>query len=132
MRGLDNVFQVYKGFRIILVALCIILINAQCVVSKYHRQVSAPSVEIQDVAVNTKNRFVDLIIKETKVIGYASGSSGAFNFSLDKLKRDAISDAIFKSEADVIVAPFYVVKTENNMVYVEVRGFPANYKKLNQ
>ncbi len=132
MRRQINVFNANKWLKTMFGVLCICLLNTQCVVGKYDREVSSPNVEIQDVAVNTKNRFVDLVIKEQKVTGYSSGSSGAFNFSLDKLKRDAISDAIIKSEADVIVAPFYVVKTENNMVYVEVRGFPANYKKLNQ
>lgn len=128
----NSILGVKRRFRIAFVFLSIVVLNTQCVVSKYGREVSSPNVEIQDVAVLTKNRFVDLVIQENKVIGYASGSAGTYNFSLDKLKRDAISDAIFKSESDVIVAPFYVVKTENNMVYVEVRGFPAKYKKLNQ
>jgi hypothetical protein len=100
-------------------------------VSKYDKSISAPHLEIEGTRVYTNNRFVDLDIKEQKVIGNASGSSKAFNFSLDKLKKAAISDAIEKAQADVIVAPFYVVLTENNMIYVEVRGFPANYKKLN-
>jgi len=132
MMGFYSTFQIKNRLKTALGFLFIIVIHTQCVVGKYGREVSSPNVEIQDVAVLTKHRFVDLVIQEKKVIGYSSGSSGSFNFSLDKLKRDAISDAIFKSESDVIVAPFYVVKTENNMVYVEVRGFPAKYKKLNQ
>ncbi len=106
--------------------------SSRCAINPYSKTISAPHLEIEGAGVYSKSRFVDLEIKEKKVIGNSSGSSTAMNFSLEKLKRDAISDAILKSSADVIVAPFYVVKTENNMVYVEVRGFPANYKKLNQ
>ena len=107
------------------------LLFEHCVVGQNRKYSSSPNLKIDGVEVNSKNRWVELEITEIKVIGNSQGSMTSATFSLIQLKQLAVSDALLKSKSDVLVAPFYVVKTENNMVYVEVRGFPANYKKLN-
>ncbi len=132
MIRIRTIQSIYDFRKPILLVITLSVFNSRCAINPHSKTISAPHLEIEGAGVYTKNRFVDLEIKEKKVIGNSSGSGTAINFSLEKLKRDAIADAILKANADLIVAPFYVVRTENNMIYVEVRGFPANYKKLNQ
>ncbi len=64
---------------------------------------------------------------EKKVNGKAEGSSGS---SVSGLKALAVSDALQKSKADVLVEPRYNVLQTSSKISVEVNGYPATYRNF--
>lgn len=69
----------------------------------------------------------DLIVKEVKVSGAATGKAGE---PLDNVKNEAVADALSKSGADVLVEPRYVVEKSGGKYNVTVSGYPGFYKNF--
>ena len=71
--------------------------------------------------------LADLNVKETKIKGKAEGNSSS---TISGLKSLAVSDALKKSNADVLVEPRYDVLQTSTKITVEVSGYPATYKNF--
>ncbi len=68
--------------------------------------------------------LVDLDVQQSKITGTA------INSNLEIAKLDAISDAIGKANADVLVEPTFKTVTSNGKTTATVVGFPATYKNF--
>ena len=71
--------------------------------------------------------LADLSVKETKVTGKSEGSSTS---TLSAIKSLAVSDALKKSNADVLIEPRYNFLQTSTRITVEVSGYPASYKNF--
>ena len=69
----------------------------------------------------------DLEIKEKKVTGVYEGNS---NTPLASLKALAVSDALNKSNADVLVEARYTVTRKSSRTDIVVIGYPATYNNF--
>ncbi len=69
--------------------------------------------------------IVDLEVKDTKVVGTASGVEGE-----EIVKQKAIEDAVNKSNADVLVEPRFKIENAGGRVTATVTAYPANYKNF--
>ncbi|NSW45505.1 MAG: hypothetical protein HPY79_06810 [Bacteroidales bacterium] len=72
---------------------------------------------------------VDLDVKETRVSGTATSFQSG---SIEQVKQDAITDAIKKSNADILIEPKFETEIKGNQITATVTGFPANYKNFRQ
>ncbi len=70
---------------------------------------------------------VDLDVKDARVTGTATASQ---NVPVDFVKQDAVSDALTKSSADVLVEPKFQTVTTAGKITATVTGFPATYKNF--
>lgn len=68
---------------------------------------------------------VDLDVKQEKVSGEIAWKGGGA--TLDNLKEMAMTDAIKKSNSDVLVDPRYDIVIKGRKKNVSVSGYPASY-----
>ncbi len=80
--------------------------------------------DIYGAGVIQKPVIVDLVVKETKITGYATGSA------LENVKSMAIANAISKANVDVLVEPVFEISTSGGKTTVTVVGFPGYYKNF--
>jgi hypothetical protein len=83
--------------------------------------------EIYGPKITQTPTLADLEVIEKKVKGKAEGNSGS---SISGLKALAVSDALKKSNADILVEPRYDVLQTSSKIFVEVNGYPATYKNF--
>lgn len=83
--------------------------------------------DIQGPTVIQKPVIADLDVQPTRVIGTATGKGAS---AIDELKQQALSDALMKSNADVLIEPRYEISSKFNRSTVNVTGYPATYKNF--
>ncbi len=71
---------------------------------------------------------VDLDVKETKVSGTVEWKGGGA--SITTLKEMAMTDAIVKANADILVEPKFDIHVKGRRKTVAVSGYPATYKNF--
>lgn len=85
------------------------------------------SLDIYGSGVIQKPVVVDLNVSQTKVTGYAKGSSRE---SLETIKLKAVGDALKKANADVMVEPKFDTETKGGYTTAYVSGWPATYSNF--
>jgi hypothetical protein len=85
---------------------------------------TAKSIDIYGAGVIQKPVIVDLVVKETKVTGFATGNG------LETVKSMAIANAINKANIDILVEPKFEITTAGDKTTVTVNGFPGTYKNF--
>lgn len=88
---------------------------------------SAKTMDIYGEGVIHKPVIVDLDVKEVKVTGTVVFDAGS---QIDIVKQAAVSDALKKAGADVLVEPAFFIETTNEKITCTVIGFPATYKNF--
>ena len=86
-------------------------------------------VKTMDISNNNVHQtplITDLDIKSEKVEGKAIGSAT----NISRLKDWAVSDALSKANADILIEPVYSIVTKSTKTEVSVIGWPANYKNF--
>ena len=68
--------------------------------------------------------IAELNVSENQVTGRASANDGE---SLEVVKKNALIDALNKSNADILVEPVYKTIRQGRRATAEVSGFPATY-----
>lgn len=71
--------------------------------------------------------LADLDVKEQKVKGYHVGKKGVL---MTNLKALAVTDALNKSNADVLVEPRYTLVSTGSEISIKVSGYPATYRNF--
>lgn len=100
------------------------LMLSSCMVIKTNTN---KTMDIYGAGVIQKPVLVDLDVKETKVVGTATASQ---NISVEIVKQEAVTDALKKSNADVLVEPKFETVTSAGKTTATVTGFPATYKNF--
>lgn len=72
--------------------------------------------------------IADLDVKEQKVSGSVQWRGGGA--SLNDLKEMAMTDAVKKSNADVLIEPTFEIEIKGRRKSVTAVGYPANYKNF--
>ena len=85
---------------------------------------TSKTMDIYGAGIIHKPVIVDLNVKETKVTGTATMST---NMTLEAVKREAVADALRKTNADVLVEPKFQTTTAHDRTTATVTGFPATY-----
>ncbi len=85
---------------------------------------TAKSLDIYGAGVIQKPVIADLVVKETKVTGFATGSA------VENVKSMAIANAINKANIDVLIEPKFEIITSGGKTTVTVNGFPGTYKNF--
>jgi hypothetical protein len=85
---------------------------------------TSKSLDVYGAGVIQKPVIADLVIKETKVTGFATGSSE------ENVKSMAIANAINKANIDVLVEPKFEITTAGGTTTATVTGFPGVYKNF--
>ena len=88
---------------------------------------TAKTLSIYGSGVIQKPVIVDLDVQQTKVTATVSGKLGS---NLEALKGEAVSVAVKKAGADVLVEPSYTIVSNRGTSTVTVAGFPATYKNF--
>lgn len=88
---------------------------------------TAKTMDIYGAGVIQNPVLVDLDVKETKVSGSATGGIGT---ALENIKQYAVTDALNKANADILVQPKFEIETSEGQSTVTVTGFPATYKNF--
>jgi hypothetical protein len=68
--------------------------------------------------------IAELNVSENQITGRASANDGE---SLEVVKKNALIDALNKSNADILVEPVYKTIRQGRRATAEVSGFPATY-----
>ena len=71
--------------------------------------------------------LADLDVKEQKVKVYHVGKKGVL---MTNLKALAVTDALNKSNADVLVEPRYTLVSTGSEISIKVSGYPATYRNF--
>jgi hypothetical protein len=87
------------------------------------RSITARTASIHGTGVMQNPVLVDLDVSAEKVTGTASGRRSEVN----AVKIAAVSDAVTKANADVLVEPVYTTSLERGQLTVTVSGYPAVY-----
>ena len=103
----------------LLSAFCIVLFSCSSVKTN-----TSKSLDIYGAGVIQKPVIVDLVVKEIKITGFATGSA------VENVKSMAVANAINKANVDVLVEPVYEITTSNGKTTVTVTGFPGSYKNF--
>jgi len=90
---------------------------------------TSKSMDIYGAGVIHKPVIVDLNVKETKVTGTATMKR---SMTLEVVKREAVADALRKTNADVLVEPKFETITSHRRITATVTGFPATYTNFRQ
>ncbi len=85
---------------------------------------TAKSMDIYGAGVIQKPVIADLLVKETKITGFATGTG------VENVKSMAIANAINKANVDVLIEPMYEITTTSGKTTVTVTGFPGTYKNF--
>jgi hypothetical protein len=88
---------------------------------------TSKTMDIHGAGVIQKPVIADLDVQDKKATGTAVGASKK---KLDFLKKQAIADALKKTNADVLIEPSFEVLQEVGKITVTVTGFPGTYKNL--
>jgi len=113
-----------SSFKGIVVIFIIGLSIGSCAVTKTN---TTKSMDIYGPGVIQNPVIVDLEVNENKVTGTAIAKSSV---SLSTVKQAAVTDALKKSNADVLVEPSFETITEKRRTTATVTGYPANYKNF--
>ena len=100
------------------------LIFSSCTVVKTY---TTKTTDIYGSGVIQKPVIVDLEVSENKVTGTATATAAK---SLDAVKNLAVSDALKKAGADVLVEPQFETETRGGVTTATVTGFPGIYKNF--
>jgi len=84
---------------------------------------TAKSTEIHGLGVLQNPTIADLNVREQKVSGSATGRRS----TTESLRALAVANAARAANADLLVAPVFVVETTGSRATGTVTGFPANY-----
>jgi len=87
---------------------------------------TSKTMEIYGAGVLHRPVIVDLEVSETKVTGNAMLKG----LLIDAVKQNAVTDALRKSGADVLVEPRFEIKYSRGYTSIAVIGFPATYKNF--
>ena len=99
------------------------------VVQVVNKSADAKTAKIDGPKITNVPTLADLSVKETKVTGKAEADVSSTS-TLSGLKSLAVSNALKKSNADVLVEPRYDVVKTSTKITVEVTGYPASYKNF--
>lgn len=83
--------------------------------------------DVEGPTVIQKPVVADLEVKEERISGTATAKGST---PLGEMKQMAISDALTKAKADVLVEPRYEVTKSFSKITVNVTGYPATYKNF--
>jgi hypothetical protein len=86
------------------------------------------TMDIYGTGVIQKPVIVDLDVNEVRIQGTATGKSDGGRE--ERIKRDAVNDALEKAQADVLVEPKFKTETRAGKTTVIVSGFGATYKNF--
>lgn len=89
--------------------------------------ITTVAADINGPTVIQKPVVADLDVKETRVSGTATVKGSV---SVDELKQMAISDALKKSNADVLIEARYEITSSFKQTTVNVSGYPGTYKNF--
>ena len=87
---------------------------------------TSKTMDIYGAGVLHRPVIVDLEVSETKVTGNAMLKG----LLIDAVKQNAVTDALRKSGADVLVEPRFEIKCSRGYTSIAVIGFPATYKNF--
>ncbi len=108
----------------VLCLLLVVFVFSSCATT--YKTATSSTTEIANTSITEHRLAVDLDIKETKVEGKFEG----VNVNTDYAKNMAISDALQKNSADVLVEPYFLIETDGNKTTVTVKGYPATYRNF--
>ena len=115
---------------IILILLFVIMLTG-CAIPNNTTPISVREVQviyITDVGVSYVPVIADLEIGETKINGSFRGIG-----NIEELKASALSDALLKNRADVLIEPIYTFSDKRAGIRtISVTGFPGVYKNFRQ
>lgn len=102
-----------------------LVISSSCSTLQNTRKV----LNVTTTQIITKPIIADVKVEETKIAGMSTGREDK---TLEMLKKEAISDALSKNNADILVAPSYVIKKVGYQTTVTVKGYLAKYINIRQ
>ena len=109
--------------KILLIAMATLALTSCTVIKTY----TTKTHEIYGSGVIQKPVIVDLDVSENKVSGTATVTAAK---SLEVVKNLAVSDALKKAGADVLVEPQFETETRSGMTTATVTGFPGVYRNF--
>lgn len=109
----------------IVTGLVLVIVFASC--STKSTTNTSKTLNIYGSGVIQKPVIVDLEVKQTKVTATVKGKLGS---NIEALKAEAVSAAVKKAQADVLVEPTYTIVSNRGTSTVTVSGFPATYKNF--
>lgn len=108
---------------ILLLAIASMIVSSCMVVKTY----TTKTTDIYGSGVIQKPLLVDLEVTPSKVTGTASVTATA---DYEIVKSLAVSDALKKTNADVLVEPQFETSTKGKLTTATVTGWPGNYKNF--
>ena len=109
--------------KILLFSIAAVALSSCTVVKTF----TTKTTDIYGSGVIQKPVIVDLEVSEDKVSGTATEESGK---GLAAVKNLAVSNALKKAGADVLVEPQFETETRGGMTTATVTGFPGVYKNF--
>jgi len=106
--------------------LLIVTSASSCIPIYNSRTKTAATREIENSTIVHRPVVADLDVKDKKV----TGNAGYSKQTLDYVKNMAIADALKNADADVLIEPQFDIETTNEIIKVEVKGYPATYKNF--
>jgi len=114
--------------KILLLSLFVFSTFISCTTTK---STTAKSMDIYGSGVIQHPVVADLIVEDTKVTGTAISVNNK-NMTITDIKNNAISNALKKSNADILIEPVYEIETTGGETRVMVTGFPGKYNGFRQ
>jgi len=115
-----------KNIKYYLLLLIASVLQQACMPIYNSRAKTAATRDIENSTIVHKPVVADLEIKDKKV----TGNAGYSKQTLEYVKNMAIADALRNADADVLLEPQFDIETTNDIIKVEVKGYPATYKNF--